>query len=322
MHASRGTFPSDPSGFSVGRQPTHRSQPPAVEPYARPQSSGSQLAGPGIPGQSLPSLPEDAFLQPSGLPAFADPYYDTTASLSSHSLSRHSTASSHSSWRRRRGSSIAGTHDYHTGLPPLLINERTGSSSAPSTGLRPLSASTPLGSGMVLSAPPSAMSFDFAHLPPADAPFAHRLPDLPPQGLPPHGPGASAHLGLPPPFTLEPAPRWDPAWYHPFSRPSSASTPRAPFELAHADDGASFGRRASYSPVRERPAWDPREPGIIPRPRRAGRYDPVRASMGMPGPSQPYLRHAPEEAMDLNSEDDADDEGPPPSRSTPRRHPH
>lgn len=245
-------------GFFGGAPPTRNKPPPPV-PYRR-SSGGAPLAGPGMPGSTLASLPEDGAplsATPQQPPA-SGPYRESTAARSarslSRSLSRLSTASSLSSWQPvplRRPPSRASSHSHSPGgdsslpltLAPLLLDEpeqkrplTAGSTySAPNDRFPPVP--SPLSASYGPSAPFIASS---TSLPTAASSASLSLPDLASRRLPelsPALPGPISRLGLPPPFTLEPAPRWNRESHDPFAP--------APRKMQTVDDRAS---EASYSP--------------------------------------------------------------------------
>jgi hypothetical protein len=300
-------------GGVSGRQPFQRGTH-GTHPYARPQSSGSQLLGPGTPGATLSPSEE---IRASGMPAFADTYADVPPSRSGRPVSHSGMGSSQASWHHRFSGSLTAGPNFHVALPPLQVDDHAAPSM--SSGLRP--ALRPLSSSMSYGLPPLSASLPMSYVdyprmassPTSDTPFTYRLPDLPspPVGLL-HG---TTHLGLPPPFTLEPAPQWDPESFSPYSRRPSSSHHTPPGHHPLSEDSEAPRPATSYHPSFHR---SPRESGYIPLMRGSSRYDPVR-STGMVGTSTFRRSYSPEDAI----EDDSDDGSQPQETSgmTMRRSP-
>jgi hypothetical protein len=249
---------------------THSSRAKASVSYRRGSGGAggvggngvAPLAGPGI-APTLPPLPEDGPSPLDNQPPPAGPYRETGAARSARSLqrslSRLSTTSSVSSWipgpppRRpaSRSSSlpspgVGSGGDLPITLAPLLLDD--GDAPRPSTAGSVYSA--PGGdrrlSGSVYSpvAPYAASSTSLPYAPSSASlsePGGRRLPELA-SVLP----GPAARLGLPPPFTLEPAPRWDRAAHDPFAPSRRRRRPHAALEDGGGNGGGSS--EASNSP--------------------------------------------------------------------------
>lgn len=317
------------AGPSTSRSPEfhrvdyHRSFPSSREPPMTAQSEGEppRLLGPGIPGYQhsrhrsslsygrtppMSAPPTGAFSSSSSMHRYGSPSRSSPSPvMSSSALTRPLTAQS----------SIRREWDPSRTLPPLVP-------SRPSSSAHPLYHSDPRPPSLRHGSPFPVMPPILPRRTPSpERRFAHNLPDT--------GAGPSS-LVLPPPYTLQPSPQWDPSAYgaaarpdsRGWSRPSSRSTnPRTlvPSEGSRRTDyrGPFFERHSQHSQVLENtppshsphvgrglPSEEIRSPPPMPRP---GRYDPVR-EMFVPLPSAPPTTTTPYNARKSEDENHSSNE--------------
>lgn len=276
----------------------HHSFPSAREPPRTAQSEGEppRLLGPGIPGhQHMRHRSSLSYGQTP--PLSAPPTGSWAADLPMHrygSPSRSSPSPVMSSTVLHRPltaqSSIRREWDPSRTLPPLVANR-------PSTSAHPLYHPEPRSTHLRRSSPFPVMPPILPRRTPSpERRFAHNLPDA--------GLGLSP-IVLPPPYTLQPSPQWDPSAYGAAARPDSRSwsRPASRSTNPHTVAASEGSRRADYrGPYFERhqvlgntpPSHSPHvgrglpseEIGSAPPLPRPGRYDPVR-EMFVPLPSAP-----------------------------------
>ncbi|KAL0948550.1 hypothetical protein HGRIS_011110 [Hohenbuehelia grisea] len=233
-----------------------------------PQAGARPLLGPGVPGGDLLSRQSPAL---SPLSVYQSQHAHSTRSLpyERHSLPdvlqrRPTTAGASFPHMHRPTSQQSNPEAQRQGfsrtLPPLVSGAlpRSSTPSMPpvagsSRVLPPLTHSAPSSSGGPRSPSPSP-----------ETPFAHHSFES--RGAP----------GMPPPFTMQPPPQWDPvalaqlprpSW----SRPGSHGSGDFPAYATRVGDNRGSADRSAHSP---QPLAPRREPS--PHTARSGRYDPIR----------------------------------------------
>ncbi|KAF7329359.1 Homeobox-domain-containing protein [Mycena kentingensis (nom. inval.)] len=244
------------------------------------EAAQAQLSGPGIAGPSTTTTaPRQRGRPLTGTPAAAE-YTRELPPLHSPYSSRSVGVEDAIPFRSR-------AHDPARTLPPLDFTQplRRGSEipspspsyllggSAPPT---PFRASPPASSFHV--SPPIGLAPPRSRSPSPQ--FAHNLPPMTVPGEP--------YRSLPPPFALQPQPRWPAASPHSATSSASSGWPRSAARTGSRSPPSlpPVASLRSPSPDNETPRLGAVQPAPAPAPSRGGRYDPVRGGF-VPSPSPP-----------------------------------
>ncbi|KDQ51793.1 hypothetical protein JAAARDRAFT_499496 [Jaapia argillacea MUCL 33604] len=282
-----GLSPIEAGPSSSSRQLAERydpSRPSGSESFISAGSS-SQLSGPGMPGSTAYPSPTSPRTRPLGFHSQhsaegrilhdMSPYLDQPgAFVEMHAMAPLVTRAP----GRRPAGPPPSSFDHSLTLPPLILPppSSSGSSSLPGTSAR---YSSSRGGRPPGSAPHPASTYDYPQqlLPSlySDSPFAHQLPDQP----------SRYSTTIPPPFTLQPQPMWDPTAFSPLSRPSTSSTSSFPRPSTSSSSAGRLSMSDIYGRLSSRPGTGVPEmrtsrPGTSSSPThtRSRRYDPVRSS--------------------------------------------
>ncbi|KZT30050.1 hypothetical protein NEOLEDRAFT_1174394 [Neolentinus lepideus HHB14362 ss-1] len=179
---------------------------------------GTHLSGPGMPGSTfVPSLSPTRGRETSirhRHPSRLSQSFDSTPSFLPSSADIVGGATSRyflADPARAPVRENLHNMDHSLTLPPLAFDRPHTLGSFGAAGM-PFG--NPLSERLPSSAPSTVTSFEFNRpvLSTHDSPFAHQLPEP--------RPSVSA---IPPPFTLQPRPQWDPDTFSPLSRPGSST---------------------------------------------------------------------------------------------------
>ncbi|RDB21695.1 Homeobox protein OTX1 [Hypsizygus marmoreus] len=259
--------------------------------------SPTQLLGPGMPGSDLQAdIPYRSHTHAAPIPG---------SSLDPHSFTPPFSASGQRFMRSpspprlysrppvSRPTTTSRLHDreFSRTLPPLVFHPTQSRPSVSAPGFYGVRSSDSRSGGISPLVRRSS----------PDVPFAHQPPEV----------ASHPSLTLPPPFTLQPPPRWDTSTFPASLRPSDSLSWSYPGPLSASEGitaSAPFSRDIGRTRVESgRHGRDSPQPEAGPS-RRSGRYDPVRAAFIHTTPTEPSPSSPSQDAGDRPGREDDTEE--------------